>query len=48
MKDREKEIRKLIYERSIAIKELKKELKELSLQLKSLEGEKTLKRKYKE
>ena len=48
MKDREKEIRYLIYLKAEALKQLKKEIKELSIELKSLEGEKTLKRKYKE
>lgn len=47
MIDREKELKYLIYLKSEALKQLKKELKELSLELKSLEGEKTLKRKYK-
>lgn len=44
MKDREKEIRYLIYLKTEALKQLKKELKLLSLELKSLEGEKTLRR----
>ena len=47
MKDKEKELKYLIYLKSIAIKEMKKELKQLSLELKSLESQKTLKRKYK-
>jgi hypothetical protein len=47
MIDREKELKYLIYLKSEALKQLKKELKQLSLELKSLEGEKTLKRKYK-
>lgn len=45
MKDKEKELKYLIYLKSIAIKQEKKELKELSRQLKDLEGQKTLRRK---
>lgn len=47
MKDRIKELKYLIYLKSIAIRQMKKELKELSLELKSLEGQKTLERKKK-
>lgn len=45
MKDRIKEIKYLIYLKSIAIKQEKKELKKLSMELKDLEGQKTLRRK---
>lgn len=44
MKDKAKEIKYLIYLKSIAIKQMKKELKELSNELKQIEAEKTLKR----
>lgn len=47
MKDREKELKYLIYLKSMEIKRLKKEIKLLSLELKSLEGQKTLERKLK-
>ena len=47
MKDRIKELKYLIYLKSIAIRQEKKELKELSLELKNLEGQKTLERKKK-
>lgn len=47
MKDREKELKYLIYLKSMEIKKLKKEVKLLSLELKSLEGQKTLERKLK-
>ena len=47
MKDRIKELKYLIYLKSIAIRQMKKELKELSLELKSLEVQKTLERKKK-
>lgn len=47
MKDRIKELKYLIYLKSIAIRQMKKELKELSLELKNLEGQKTLERKKK-
>lgn len=47
MKDRIKELKYLIYLKNLAIREMKKELKELSLELKSLEGQKTLERKKK-
>lgn len=45
MKDKSKEIKQLIYLKSLEIKHLKKEIKLLSLELKALEGEKTLRRK---
>ena len=48
MKDREKEIRYLIYLKTEALKQLKKELKLLSLELKSLKGQKALIRKKSE
>lgn len=47
MKDREKEIKYLIYLKNEAIKQMKKELKELYIELRNYEGEKTLKRKIK-
>lgn len=36
MKDREKEIKKLIYEKSVIIKQLKKEIKTLRLELENI------------
>lgn len=46
MKDRIKELKYLIYLKNEEIKRCKKELKELLIELRNLEGEKTLKRKY--
>ena len=48
MKDKEKELKYLIYIKSLEIKKLKKEIKLLSLELKSLEGQKALIRKKSE
>lgn len=45
MKDKVKELKYLIYLKSTAIKQEKKELKKLSMELKDLEGQKTLGRK---
>ena len=45
MTDREKELKYLIYLKIQELKRIKKELKLLSLELKSLQGEKTLRRK---
>lgn len=48
MKDREKEIKYLMYLKSQLIKETKKEVKELQQELKQVQGEKNLtKRKSK-
>lgn len=44
MKDREKEIQRLIYLKSLLIKETKKEIKTLQLERKQLQGEKNLER----
>lgn len=43
-KDREKEIQRLIYLKSLLIKETKKEIKTLQLERKQLQGEKKLER----
>lgn len=45
MKDREKEIKYLMYLKSQLIKETKKELKDLKQELNSLNATKTLKKK---
>lgn len=45
MKDKIKELKYLIYLKN---EEIKKNKKELLIELRNLEGEKTLKRKYKE
>jgi hypothetical protein len=42
MKDREKEIKHLMYLKSQLIKETKKEVKELQQQLRQVQGEKNL------
>lgn len=47
MKDEIKELKYLIYLKNEEIKRNKKELKELLIELRNLEGEKTLRRKYK-
>lgn len=44
MKDREKEIRLLIYEESQIIKHSKKRIKDLNMELAELQGEKKLRR----
>ena len=45
MKDREKEIKHLMYIKSELIRQTKKELKQLRLELEQINGEKTLRRK---
>ncbi len=47
MKDRIKELKYLIYQKNRIILQEKKELKALLIELRNLEGEKTLVRKYK-
>lgn len=47
MKDEIKQLKYLIYLKNEEIKRNKKELKELLIELRNLEGEKTLRRKYK-
>lgn len=47
MKDREKQIKYLIYLKNEAIKQEKKELKELRQELENINRQKTLKRKKK-
>lgn len=46
MKDREKEIKRLIYIKSELIKQTKKEIKNLHIELDELNGQKVLRRKY--
>lgn len=46
MKDREKEIRLLIYEESQIIKHSKKRIKDLNMELAELQGEKRLNRRF--
>ena len=48
MKEREKEIKYLMYLKSELIRQTKKELKQLKYELEQVRNEKTLKRKYKE
>ena len=47
MKDREKEIKHLIYLKSLLIKECKKEIRNLQLELNQYHGEKRLRKEYK-
>ena len=47
MKDREKEIKYLIYLKSQLIKQTKKEIKNLSNELQTINNQKTMNKKYK-